>query len=307
MRLLKDEAYIFSMARKDPGKIIACRTRSMEDAVGKNLFSYLKMPSREVSFVTEEIGSYGKATIAALCGRKQEKAVLFCKYFTYDTSLCLAVTLDLPPQSVACLFREGLFDEIHMSEGLLALSAEGKPTDADIETYQYLSRIFSPLLTLGELRLQYEPENAHIMQSCAIEAAEFVGVGIDCNVVLPPLDSPYPEDRSVFDGRFCAAMFLSMAMLARAYSKDRVLRLNIVHGFGSVTLDFSFETQDERWREAMEYLQDLAQSGLGMILDMDHNEGMVKASLWPFYSDAGFVGVKRGELEMYIADFRELF
>ena len=50
MRLIRDDAYIFSVARSRPGEIVACRTRHGEGAIGKNINDVLFLDKDDTKY-----------------------------------------------------------------------------------------------------------------------------------------------------------------------------------------------------------------------------------------------------------------
>ena len=87
MRLLRDDAYIFSVAREGYGRIVACRAKDSSEVIGKSIYKHLGMPHSEIEFFQSELNAYGKTSIAAM---GQDKAVLFFSLNTLLTTLLFA-------------------------------------------------------------------------------------------------------------------------------------------------------------------------------------------------------------------------
>lgn len=306
MRLLKDDAYIFSVAREGYGRIVACRAKDSSDVIGKSIYKHLGMPPSEIEFFQSELNAYGKTSIAVM---GQEKAVLFFKYFAYDTSLCLAVSLDLPIESVSVIMRGHFFEDFVVSESLkVAAPAERRfSVDEDKQIYDYLAGVIGQIEALSCLKLQRNAEHIGTLRASMISVAEFVGVEVECEAAAADGDELYFVRPEIFDGRFCAACFLTLAMIARVHSRDRRLSCEIVGGFEYLRLNFQFEAFDDGWRSGVELLLRIAHEKHGMDFGYEFHEGLVTVTFSPFYADVGFVGVKQDDGFVGIEELGELY
>ena len=306
MRLLKDDAYIFSIAREGYGRIVACRAKDSLEAIGKNIYKHLGMPPSEIEFFQRELNAYGKTSIATI---GEDKAVLFFKYFAYDTSLCLTVALDLPIDSVSVIMRGHFFEDIVISEGLKAAAPVERrfSVGEDKRTYEYLVGIIGQIEALSCLKLQRSAESVGTLHAALLSATEFVGVKAECVVGIADGDELYLNRSEIFDGRFCAACFLTLAMIARADSRDRRLSCDIVGGFEYLRLTFRFEAFDDGWENGIELLARIAHEKHGMEFAYECHEGLVAVTFSPFYADVGFVGVKQDDVFAGIEELGELY
>lgn len=306
MRLLRDDAYIFSVAREGYGRIVACRAKDSSDVIGKSIFKHLGMSHSEVEFFQSELNAYGKTSIAAM---GQDKAVLFFKYFAYDTSLCLAVSLDLPIESVSVIMRGFFFEGFTVSDGLRSVASSERRFSAseDKQTHEYLIEIIGQIGALASLKLQRNAENVGTLRVALLSAAEFVGVGADCDVSVAEGEELYFESPEIFDGRFCAACFLTLAMIARAHSRDRYLCGEIVGGFEYLRLNLQFNAFDDEWRGGLDLISRIALEKHGMDFRFEYHEGLVTVIFSPFYADVGFVGVKQDDVFARIEELGELY
>lgn len=309
LRLLWDDAYIFSVARDGYGGIVACRAKDMSDAIGKNIYKHLGMPPAEIDFFRRELFAYGKSSIATICERDGGRAVLFFKYFAYDTSLCLAVVLDMPVESVSVIMRGHFFDNFVISEGLRSAAPDERRFSAhkDKQTHQYLAKIIGQIEALSCLKLQRGVESVGTLHAALLSAAEFVGVDVECDVRAASDEELYFESPEIFDGRFCSACFFSLAMIARAYSRDRGLGCEIVGGFEYLRLNFHFEAFDDGWRSGVELIRQIALEKHNMDFGFDCHDGLVTVTFSPFYADVSFLGVKQDDVYARIEELGELY
>lgn len=305
MHLSGDGAYVFSVARDTYGKIVACRSKDSQRAIGKDLFKHLKMPLPEVQFFEERLFAYGKTKVAAV---GEKRAVLFFKDFAYDTSLCLAFALDLPIDSVSVVMR-GFFRDFAVSDGLKAVADEGREfsLSEDKQSYEHLARVIGQAESLSRLKLQRRAETAVTLREVFLSIAELVGVEAECEVSVAEGDEFYSERPEIFNGRFCTACFLILSIIAHNYSKDGRLCGEFIGGLDSLRLCFRFEKRGEGWRDALELLCRIASTTHAMDLDFECIGGSVTVSLVPFYADIGFVGVKQGEGGVALEELEELY
>lgn len=305
LRLLRDDAYIFSVARDDYGRIVACRASNSLDVIGKSIYKHLGIVALEREFVLNGLSACGKTSVAAL---GKDKAVLFFRYFAHDTSLCLSVALDLPIEAVSVIMRGHFFEGFTVSEGLrTAAPAERRfSASEDKWVYEYLAATVGQIEALSGLKLQRTAEKIGMLRELIISASDFIGVGIECDIGFGNEDELYMERPEIFDGYFCSACFFTLAMIARAYSRDRKLCCEISGGFEYLRLTFSFSPFDDGWRSGVELLARIAHEKQGMEFSYEFNEGLVEVDFSPFYADIGFVGVKQDDGTVGIEELEEL-
>lgn len=95
MREYKDEAYIFSLSKYDPGKIIACRTPSGGKDTGRNIFSCLKMSEEERDFFKEASATYGNLPIGHFARVTSKKRCCFSESLFSEPHFVLPLSSDL--------------------------------------------------------------------------------------------------------------------------------------------------------------------------------------------------------------------
>ncbi len=305
MRSYGDGVYVFSVARDTYGKIVACRSGDAARAVGKNLFRHLKMPLSEVQFFEERLFAYGKAKVAAV---GEKRAVLFFKDFAYDTTLCLAIAIDLPIESVAVVMR-AFFHEFAASDGLRSAVDDNRELtlSESKHDYRHLAVVIGQAEALSRLKLQRRSETAVTLRKVFLSIAEMVGIEAECETCVAEGDEFYDERPEIFNGRFCTACFLVLSIIAHNYSRDGRLYGEFIGGCESLRLSFRFEKRGEGWRGALELLCDIASKTHAMDFDFECVGGSVTVNLVPFYADVGFVGVKQGEGGVALEELEELY
>ena len=243
MRSYGDGVYVFSVARDTYGKIVACRSGDAARAVGKNLFRHLKMPLTEVQFFEERLFAYGKAKVAAV---GEKRAVLFFKDFAYDTTLCLAIAIDLPIESVAVVMR-AFFHEFAASDGLRSAVDDNRELtlSESKHDYRHLAVVIGQAEALSRLKLQRRSETAVTLRKVFLSIAEMVGIEAECETCVAEGDEFYDERPEIFNGRFCTACFLVLSIIAHNYSRDGRLYGEFIGGCESLRFSFRFEKRGE--------------------------------------------------------------
>lgn len=295
MREYRDEAYIFTLAKYSPGRIIACRTPAGERHVGRSIFSCLKMDEGETDFFKEASASFGKTPIAALCRGDKRETVIFFRDLIFGASICLAIVTRIDAETVAAVLGSGTFGEMLISDGIKSARCEEFSYEKHKECYLYLLNVISCAEHIAALKLDYEPAGIDSIIRCAKGAAELAKVDVEVetsgcgeNEILDLADE-------VFDGRICAAVLLTVAMAARYHSKDKKYRLEIASGVRSLSLSLSFRASDDGWRDAFDYLKHVSEDSYGIPFEYECHRGRVAVTLVPFYADVGFVGVKESD------------
>ena len=303
MHLSRDGAYVFSVARDTYGKIVACRSKGSQGAVGKDVFKHLKMSLSEVRFFEERLFAYGKIKVAAI---GEKRVVLFFKDFAYDTALCFAIALELPIESAAVVLR-GFFLDFAISDGLGAFGGRSFSLQEDKQSYERLARVVGQAEALSRLKIQRSAETAITLREVFLSIAELIGVEAECDVVVAEGDEFYSERPEIFNGRFCTACFLMLSIIAHNYSRDGRICGEFIGGIESLRLCFRFENRGTAWRDALDLLGRIASSTHAMDFGYESVGGTVTVNLVPFYADVGFVGVKQGEGGVAIEELEELY
>lgn len=297
------------MAKGRFGEVIAERSRHGGEAVGRNIFEYLKMKDAEISFFTSRFALSGNDVVCAVCGKKEPRAVFFFGFLARAASLCLAVVVDMPLDKVSNIVVNGHIEGLCVSDGVFGMADELdsiKPYIDDKEIAMYLSGIFGQIMEVSRLKLGYVHEPTESIRSAAVAVADFIGVDIDFDTYIKA-DEVFGDGKEVFDGRLCAACLLVFSAIARAYSVKRLFRLVTVRGMSGCFIELSFEAYSDGWQKAISYLVDVARSNRNLPLFVDINGTEVKMSVIPYYEDVGFVGVKGNETRFDLVQYKELF
>ena len=293
MRHIRDHAFLFSLANINRGEIIACRSSCWNDAVGQNFVSYLGIDKGELEFISNklEFGSDNIFFVSKIGGICRPAAIF--RFFSYSTSLALAVVFDLPVSAVAMNMRDGVIEFSCASAGLLMLSKPAACTSEELDdAYVYLSDVLDMLAPLFALRLQYSLPSRSDLRSAAEGAARFVGAKIDFfSLDLSIEDGYLDEVGNVFSGPMCAATFILGALVAREVASDRTLKANAFWGYRSFYLLCSFKPLDDTVPSPINLLINIADSR-NMPMKAISNSGSVEIKLSPFYSDVGMFEVK---------------
>ncbi len=307
MRAIKDNLYIFSTAKSQFGEVIAERSRYGGEAVGKNIFEYLKMVDSEIKFFTSGFDSRTKNIVCAVCEKKESRVVLFFGFLSKAASICLAVVLDIPYCSVSRAILNSYLDSLLVSGGVVEaaekLDATAYPNDKEVT--MYLSGIFGQIMELSRLKLGYFYEPTENIRSASVAIADFVGVDMDFYTYVKA-NEVYGDCKEVFDGRICAASLLMFSLMARSYSVDRCLRIEVIRGISGCFIELSFEIYSDGWQEPINYLAEVTKSTRNIPIFLEKNEDWVKMSVVPYYEDVGFVGVKRNNTYFDIVEYEEL-
>lgn len=309
MRLIRDDIYLFTVARQQAGEIIACRTRKEgRSFAGRNIDEAIVLSANEKKFLKLVSDSRRSTHVALLCKvGGQQRAVILFRFFLDASSFVLAVVLDAPVSSAAKVLASGSFENINASPALLKKAdLESVASFSDRVEYDYILDIMRQISVLEGMKLQYTLENPEIIALAAESAAYLVGVDINCRISRTADDAYSSNEKSVFSGRFCVAVLLVMAMLARRYSRGRSLDVEIAWGYKDMSIGFMIDTDDDDCCQAVGRLSRFAED-YGLSFEFDLCDRTVFAKLRPFYSDVGLAGVKDGEKILNHADWVEKF
>ena len=308
MSRLSNKVYIFSTAKIDFGRIVACVDGGRRRAVGEDIFEYLGISREEAENLQSLLLDYGKDNYATVCGKDRLKAVFFFQYFASSSSLCLATVPNLSVSAVASEMASGVFKGFRVSPELMRLADNDKNhlSFEDSEVRLHLSRTFWQIMKASELKIQHTAQSAEDIRFAAEGIALLVGVSLDFDTYFVSDDDSLVATDEVFDGRFCAATLFVFAMIAAKYSTDRSFKLTVLRGIGGVMIDLSFRKGRLGKQEAFERLKDVAQDH-GIIFDVVSEDDRVGIRFIPLYQDEGFVGVKVGEEHFDLTRHKELF
>lgn len=302
-----DKIYVFSAAVIDFGRIIASVGENEKKTVDEDIFELLGVSQDSKNEIRELISGYGKRPYATVCGGSRLHPLFVFKNFAFDTSLCLAVMPAVNARRVADLAACGVFEDIIISKPLSELAGENyaEAIFRNQEEYVHLSRIFGQIMGLMALRIQYTAQSPAIFRSAAEGVTEMLGLSLNFNTYLDHENPDLVATDEIFDGRFCAAALLTFAMMAARRSKDGTLDVTVANGMGGARVEMSFKCHRYVKFEALDHLKRLAEINHGIMFDVIKRDGRIGISFIPLYQDAGFVGVKNGEVLFNLVDYLE--
>ncbi len=294
IRRIEDDAYIFSMARGFPGRIIASRTARKGDCSGKNVFDLLKIPKSEYDFLNDELCEGGTSALVLASGADVARAVIVFRFFSYDSSLLLAIAPDCDAGVISRLAHGGELGDTKLSPALQRL-AEEAPCDRKTENRicEYMAVSYGCVDVLAAIcRPGLRPEVDDI-RFAANAAGMMMGVRVDVNVTYLP--ERYAESGArIFAGELCVSAMLTFALIARKCSKGREMLFEIISEGENLFLRLSFDMYGEQeCRRELERLSMIVKGHRELYFDFGEKEGIVWLESWPFYYDVGMAEIKR--------------
>ena len=302
-----DKIYVFSAAVVDFGRIIVSLGENEKKTVDEDVFEVLGVSQSSKNEIRELISGYGKRPYATVCGKSRLHPLFVFKDFAFDTSLCLAVMPAVSVRKAADLAACGAFEDMIISASLSELAEENyaEALFRNKDEYVHLSRIFGQIMGLMELKLQYTAQSPAIFRSAAESVSELLGISLNFDTYLDRDNEDLVATDEIFDGRFCAAVLLTFAMIAARRAKDSALDVTVINGMGGVKVEMSFRCHRYVNLEALDHLKMLAEINHGILFDVTKKDGRVGVSFVPLYQDVGFVGVKNGDVIFNIVDYLE--
>lgn len=302
-----DKIYVFSAAVVDFGRIIVSVGENEKKTVDEDIFEILGVPKSSKNEIQELISGYGKRPYATVCGGSRLHPLFVFKDFAFDTSLCLAVMPAVSARKVADLGACGAFEDMIISESLSELATDNcaEALFRNKEEYVHLSRMFGQIMGLMELKLQYTAQSPEIFRSAAESVSELLGISLNFDTYFDYDNEDLVATDEIFDGRFCAAVLLTFAMIAARRSKDATLDVTVINGMGGVKVEMFFKCHRYVNLEVLDHLKMLSEINHGILFDVTKKDGRVGVSFIPLYQDVGFVGVKNGEVIFNIVDYLE--
>ena len=291
MRVIRDDIYLFSVARSCPGKIVACRAADGDGAVGKNISDVLSLDRGDVEYARSQRDLEEYRSVCLSCypdGR--HKVVAFFDFMSYSSSLCLAVVFDAEPDAAARALASLGGRNAELSPSLTRLLRDGESLSVVAhEAYTYISYVYGCVAPLGSLRASAIPENPEALRRYVDHIADLIGIEIDY-FTERSFDGA-EDERSVFSGGFLLATLLAASILARRYSIDRRLEIAAVQGKNMLLMELSFAYDGDVNDESFRFLSEVA-SSYGIHLDVRKRDGKYGITLMPTYADVGLAGVK---------------
>ena len=302
-----DKIYVFSAAVVDFGRIVASVGENEKKTVDEDIFEVLEVSQISKEEIRELISGYGKRPYATVCGESRLHPLFVFKDFAFDTSLCLAVMPAISAKKVANIAACGAFEDMIISRSLneLATDACAQALFTNKDEYLHLSRVFGQIMGLMELKLQYTAQSPAVFRTAAEGVCELLGISLNFDTYLDYDDEDLVATDEIFDGRFCAAVLLTVAMITSRRAKDSTLNITVINGMGGVKVEMSFKCHRFVRLEALDHLKTLAEINHGILFDVIKKDGVVGVSFMPLYQDIGFVGVKNGDVVFNMVDYLE--
>ena len=307
MHFLKTAAYVFSVAREKPGKIVACKAGSNKKYVGKNIYDVLKMRSSEIEFVENMCCDNPGRPAAVVCENNDSCIAIFFSFFTYDTAMSLVYRLHVDVAMAAYLLKNGIVGEVNVSDALAALSHDDADyTFEDVKELRgYLIKTIDEAMMLAKVGYRYDVSYVELLLTGIRKFGEHIGVEVQAYTYLGDDEQLYKDEGEVFDGGFCVACGLAFALTAFRHSPDQRLTVEIARGFKNMTLLFSLSVTGNEWEESIQHLKNVAICN-GVSFDYRFEDGVVKTEIFPFYEDVAFFGVKEGNYHFSYADYLDM-
>ena len=305
MRLIHDDVYIFSVSRSRPGEVVACRTRHGDSAIGKNINDVLVLDKNDVKYARQRSENEEYRSICLSCyPEKKRKIVAFFDFMCRASSLCLAVVFEDDPTSVAKALSslgEGIAD---ISPSLVKLIEDdgGRFSKADNEAFNNIAYLYGCIVPLGELRAYHRIESGERFRRYIELASEFIGVEVEMFSRNDLNRCCFNGESAIFAGGFCTAAILFAAILARRFSSEAKLDVEIVKGCDCAEIYFSFDVDECNNFGCLDFLYEVAES-YGIMFRRVTKNGRVLIGLVPFYCDVGLVGVKEHDPYPLLSDF----
>lgn len=305
VRLIHDDVYIFSVSRSRPGEVVACRTRHGDGAIGKNINDVLVLDKNDVKYARQRSENEEYRSICLSCHpEKKRKIVAFFDFMCRASSLCLAVVFEDDPTSVAKALSslgQGIAD---ISPSLVKLIEDdgGKFSKADNEAFINIAYLYGCIAPLSELRAYRHIESGEILRHYIELASEFIGVEVECFSRNDLNRCCFNGENAIFAGGFCTSAILFAAILARRFSREAKLEVEIVKGCDCAEIYFSFDIDGRNNFDSLDFLCDVAES-YGIMFRRTMKNSKVLIGLVPFYCDVGLVGVKARDPYPLLSDF----
>lgn len=292
MRLIKDDSYVFSLSNNSFGKIIVARAKSCGVSPGGIIYDRLGIQKHELDFLYSRFSLLGNSPIAIVCGEGNQRVAVFIRFFSGSTSLCLAVSFDLPACHVAAVLKNCFMGELHLSPAIISL-ASLEVGDTDPEIYSYISLMFASLSGLHRIACLKAVCAPHLMLDAARDLCSFLDVSLEGDVLRNGDISSVKEAGRIFCGEAFAACLTVLGMSARGLSHDRHLRMRLLQGYRDVRVCFSLKTHSD-----LTDIVDALRSSISLcgseLCEINNGEEW-QLELSPYYSDVGLVGLKQGE------------
>ncbi len=302
MRIIRENIYLFSVARSCPGRIVACRTDEGDGAVGKNINDVLLLDKADVDYAFSRGGDEECRSVCLSCEiHGKSRAVAFFDFMCRSSSLCLAVVFDLDRTSAAKAMAALGYGNADLAPSLLKLCDESFSI-ADHDAFIYISYVYGCIAPLGELRACRFMNSAELLRRYVNLAADFIGVEAEYMVRNDKNISFFNDERSVFAGGICASVILISAILARKFSDLGRLYVEVVMGRDGASVLFGFDTDSSSALDRMDFLGDVAAS-YGVLLVRAVTRQGASILLVPFYVDVGLAEVKERDAYPSISEF----
>ena len=297
LREIRNNAYLFSDARKNCGEIMVSRAGDGESE-GKNIFDYLKLDRGEREFLCLSRRNDPNIPVILLGHRKGEaRAVLLLGLSVFESSASVAFEMLGKPEDV--LYTLLRFDDDGIavspsarSAGMSGIDRLGSACMAD-ELSLNEAIAFSKLVTGCSC-------TAFDFFNITVAAAELVGVGLELDSLsFSNIRTPLGYVSAC--GFFSAAVLI-LAMIARKYSKYRVLNVTVSENAFIGNIKLSFDIYEMPNESVQFHLASVANS-LGIPISVSVENGRFCCEFAPYRPDEGIFGVKDYRPEFIYDDF----
>ena len=296
MRLHPADIYIVSLAVTSPGTIIAARAAGGMSAVGKKIEKQIKLSKEEADFFYFECASNTRMA-CTFCGSEEKKAVIFFPRFSPKGAICIVVVAHCPAEVAATLVCDREHVKIIKSREVQRIAERGYEMNAENNVaFCNLRDLLQAIMRTGSVSYGEDGVSGAIKRM-AIGVADIVGVRIGCAYDLGcEMEKDPSLGFEIFDNRLYAAVLYIVCTVARAYSTDRLINIDIHRGYEGYVIDVLIDLECDGELYELNYIKRLTTSGYGQVLSIIKEGRQVKCSFYPFYVDVGFLGVKGDNL-----------
>ena len=305
MRIIRDDVYVFSVARSMSGKILANRAYREDNVIGKDINDVLAFDKADMKYINAPSEAPKCHSICLSCYPNGERRVVAIFDFMYQSSsIGLAVVFHGKPTPVVkalSVLGDGIVELAPSLVDLLDKSDE-KFSLEDHNEFTNIAYLYGCVLPLSELQSYRTADSAEFLRRYADLATEFVGTELQYIADSDRTISLFNGEKAVFSGGFCAALLLASAMIARRSSYLARLDVEVLFGLNGVSVRCGFDADCKTELDVIEFLDQVAKS-YGIYFDKIIKDGRVWIEVIPLYSDIGLAEVKARDPYPSISEF----
>lgn len=302
----RNQVYIFSTSRASLGTIIACRSETGEDVIGKNIFTSLGISSTEQSVFRSRYQD-GDCFVLMKSGNKPRGAVAFFKSFGYGISLATAVEWNVPVGAVSQGVQE-VYPQSVISDACRKVAERklaGSFSTEDVEAVADVARTFALMSAMTETGGEFD---LLLLERILEGSSRLLGVDVAYGHCGDGEAASVMKDGLVFDGASMVSVLAVMMTVAGTYAADGMLQMLVGEEAGRPLLEISFAGErDAGWESVLQTLFQKIEIYHNHVFDCSYHKGRVRLIFSPYYEDVGVTGVKRRDvlLRYYPEDARE--